>query len=163
MEQPDYIRSAERPSGNREIDYYALMRCLGEGDISSARLLCTSKPDLTKLLVACGRLTSEELTDLLLVHETDGLNELPLGTFFVYAGCLTMDELRAFLALQKDLRPGPQRQRQERWGQKLVKSGLLSADELQTALSDRIAGNITLRQAILNRGYLTEADLDKIF
>ncbi len=161
MEQPDYIRSAERPSDNREIDYCALMRLLSAGDISSARLLCTSKPDLTKLLVKCGRLTGEELTDLLLVHETDGLNELPLGTFFVYAGCLTIEELRAFLALQKDLRPGPQRQ--EKWGQKLVKSGLLSADELQTALSDRIAGNITLRQAILNRGYLGEAELDKIF
>jgi hypothetical protein len=59
------------------------------------------------------------------------------------------------------MRPVPQRQ--ERWGQKLVKSGLLSADELQTALSDRIAGNITLRQAILNRGYLSEIQLDKIF
>ena len=161
MEQPDYIRSAERPSDSREIDYCALMRCLTEGDISSARLLCTSKPDLTGLLVKSGRLTAEELSDLLLVHETDGLSGLPLGTFFVYAGCLTIEELRAFLALQKSMRPVPQRQ--ERWGQKLVKSGLLSADELQTALSDRIAGNITLRQAILNRGYLSEIQLDKIF
>ncbi len=160
MEQPDYIRSAERPS-DREIDYCALMCCLTEGDITSARLLCTSKPDLTGLLVKCGRLTAEELADLLLVHETDGLSGLPLGTFFVYAGCLTIEELRAFLALQKALRPVPERQ--ERWGQKLVKSGLLSADELQTALSDRIAGNITLRQAILNKGYLSEAQLDKIF
>lgn len=161
MEQPDYIRSAERPSDNREVNYCALMQCLGEGDISAARKLCRSKPDLKKLLVQCGRLTNEELTDLLLVHETDGLNELPLGTFFVYAGCLTIEELRAFLALQKDLHPAPQRQ--ERWGQRLVKAGLLSAEELQTSLNDRIAGNITLRQAILNRGYLNEADLDKIF
>ena len=160
MEQPDYISSAERPSGTRKLDYRSLMRCLTEGDIASAKLLCSTKPKLTCLLVECGRLTSEELTDLLLVHQTDGLNGLPLGTFFVYSGCLTIEELRAFILLQKALRPV---QGQERWGQKLVKSDLLSADQLQMALNDRIAGNITLRQAILNRGYLTEAQLDKIF
>ena len=150
MEQPDYISSAERPSGTRKLDYDALMKCLTDGDIASAKLLCIIKPKLTSLLVECGRLKSEELTDLLLVHQTEGLNGLPLGTFFVYSGCLTIEELRAFILLQKALRLG---QGQERWGQKLVKSELLSAEQLQLAANDRVACNITLRQAILNRGY----------
>lgn len=161
MEQPDYTGSAECHNGSRELDYRGLMLCLTEGDITSAKALCTSKPELKRLLVESGRLTNEELADLLLVHDTDGLNSLPLGTFFVYAGCLTIEELRAFLFLLKTLRPA--NQHQEGWGQKLVRAGLLTVDELQEALSDRIARNITLRQAILNRGFLTEMQLDKIF
>lgn len=160
MEKPDFKSSAECQTGTRELDYRELMRCLAEGDINSASKLCTSKPDLKKLLVGCGRLSSEELQDLLTVHQTDGLSGLPLGTFFVYAGCLTIEELRAYLFLLKALKPAEQ---QTGWGQKLIRAGLLTADQLQAAISDRIACNITLRQAILARGFLTEMQLDKIF
>lgn len=159
MDKPDY--AADCQTGERELDYRALMRFLSEGDIESAKSLCSSKPDLKRLLVECGRLTSEELTDLLLVHQSDGLNGLPLGTFFVYAGCLTLEELRAYLFLLKAISPASQQKKG--WGQKLVRAGLLTADQLHMAITDRITGNITLRQAILNRGYLTELQLDKIF
>lgn len=161
MEQPDQKRSADCQTGSGELNYQALMRCLTEGDINEAKAFCLATPDLQRMLVESGRLTEDELTDLLLVHETPALNGLPLGTFFVYAGCLTLEELRAFLFLLKALRPV--NQKQNGWGQKLIRTGLLTADQLQTAISDRIAGNITLRQAILNRGFLTELQLDRIF
>lgn len=161
MEQPEQTRSADCPTGSGELNYQALMRCLTEGDIDAAKPLCLATPDLQRLLVESGRLTEDELTDLLTVHQTPGLSGLPLGTFFVYAGCLTIEELRAFLFLLKAIRPV--NQKQNGWGQKLIRAGLLTADQLQTAVSDRIACNITLRQAILNRGFLTELQLDRIF
>jgi hypothetical protein len=164
MEQPEYASFAEYQAAHRKLDYHALMKFLSIGDINSAKMLCQLncfKPDLPDLLVGTGRLTVEDLDDLLVVRDTTGLNDLPLGTFFVYSGCLTSEELRAFLLLQKTLRISPQRTK--RWGQKLVEVGLLTEEQLQNALSDRIASSITLRQAILNRGWLSEDELDKIF
>ncbi len=164
MERPEYATSAEHQAVNRKLDYRALMNFLTAGDLQSAKILCQLycyRPPLAQLLLGCGRLTVEDLNDLILVHETNGLDNLPLGKFFVYSGCLTEIELRNYVLLQKTLRLSPQNT--ERWGQKLILSGLLSSEQLQQALNDRIICDITLRQAILDRGWLSEAQLDKIF
>jgi hypothetical protein len=164
MERPEYTTSAESQAVNSKLDYRALMNFLTAGDLNSAKILCQlyyCRPALAQLLLGCGRLTVGDLDDLILVHETNGLDNLPLGKFFVYSGCLTAEELHHYVLLQKSLRLSPQHT--ERWGQKLVMSGLLSDEQLHQALSDRIICDITLRQAILDRGWLSEAQLDKIF
>ena len=164
MEIPESIGSAETASARRKIDYCMLMKFLAKGEVQSAQQFCRryrSRPNLNQLLVDSGRLTQEELDDLISVHQTVGLNQLPLGTFFVYSGCLTTDELRNFLILRKILRLSPPGS--ERWGQRLVNCALITAEQLGVALADSASTKVTLRQAILNKGWLTEQDLDKIF
>ncbi len=50
-----------------------------------------------------------------------------------------------------------------RWGQRLVELGLLDDAQLEIALYDHLTSGISVRQAILKRGWMEETLMDNIF
>lgn len=164
MDNQNTQSAADNRTAKRKLDYRLLMKFLANGDMQSAELYCRryqTVPDLSEVLVRSGRLSQEEFDDLIKVHNTLALRDIPFGTFFLYSGCLSADELRNFLLLRKTLRARVDSA--ERWGQKLIRSGLLTITQLRLALEDKALSQCTLRQAILDRGWLNESDLDRIF
>lgn len=155
MKPPDDKTASALEQNAPRAFYKKVMRCLSGSDIDSARSLCLNqqcKPKLGQLLVSSGRLRAEDLEAMLMVHEHNELRKLPIGKLLVIAGCLSLDELRHYLALQKTLRPQTE---QEIWGQGLVEKHLITQEQLFIALHDSICRSVTLRQAIINRGWLS--------
>jgi hypothetical protein len=99
------------------------------------------------------------LQDLLQLHESTDIKNLPVGKLFVIAGCLTEAELRKYISLHKQLRL-PQ-DHHERLGQRLVERGVLTAEQLTIALNDRLQKNISLEDAIVARGFAARDALEE--
>lgn len=130
-------------------------------ELSTAMIDAPCNPKLGQLLVGSGRLSFEDLKSFLDIHEHSELAGLKLGELLVAADHLDNDELDYFLRLQRlvDLPPD----HPERWGQRLVELGLITEDQLKIALFEHTQSGCTLRQALINRGWLTASVLDRIF
>jgi hypothetical protein len=115
------------------------------------------RPKLGQLLIADGRLSAGDLDSILTVHDSEELRKLPVGKLLVISGLLTAPELRHYLSLQKMLRLPSDHH--ERWGRKLVDDGLLTQEQLNVALSDRLLKKMTLREAIVARGWMSDEGL----
>ena len=92
---------------------------------------------------------------MLAVHECEGMKNVPMGKLLVVAGLLSGDELTHYFELQKLLKY-PSRLN-DTWAQSLVCNGLLTQDQLNTVLEDQANRKCSLKQAIGDRGWLTEA------
>jgi hypothetical protein len=143
-----------------KLPFKRVMECLSAQDVEKAYKLCIEhrfRPKLGQLLVASDRLSARDLESMLTVHDSEQLNAMPMGKLLVIAGVLTTDELRYYLTLQKMLRLPSDHH--ERWGQKLVDQGLLTQEQLNIALNDRLVKKMTLREAIVARGWMSDERL----
>lgn len=119
------------------------------------------RPKLGQLLVAAGILTLEELDAVLEIQRNTHHTHIPIGQLLVGAGYLTPEQLNYYLRVQQLTRlPSDHPQR---WGQRLIELGLVSEDQLKVALIEQQTTGCTLRQALINRDWLTPELLDRIF
>jgi len=119
------------------------------------------RPKLGQLLVASGLLTLEELDACLEIQRNTHHTHIPIGQLLVGAGYLTPEQLDYYLRVQQLTRLPSDHPRH--WGQRLVELGLVSEDQLKVALIEQKTTGCTLRQALINRGWLTAELLDRIF
>lgn len=119
------------------------------------------RPKLGQLLVASGLITLEELDAALEIQKHTHHSHIPLGELLVAASYLTEQQLDYYLRMQTLMTlPADHPQR---WGQRLVELGLVTEDQLKVALIEQKTTGSTLRQALINRGWLTSEVLDRIF
>lgn len=119
------------------------------------------RPKLGQMLVACGLLTLDQLDAALEIQRNTQSHHIFIGEILVNAGYITNKQLTHYLKQQELLRLPPDHQ--ERWGQRLVHLGLISDDQLNVALIDQHNKSLTLREALISRGWLTADVLDRIF
>ncbi len=119
------------------------------------------RPKLGQLLVASGLLTLEELDAALEIQRNTHHTHIPIGELLVGAGYLTPEQLDYYLQVQHLTRLPSDHP--ERWGQRLIELGLVGEDQLKVALIEQKTTGCTLRQALINRGWLTTELLDRIF
>jgi hypothetical protein len=134
-----------------------VMDCLTANKVQLAHEICVEhkfRPKLGQLLIATGRLSASDLDSMLVVHDAKEIKEVPMGRLLVIAGLLSPDELSHYFELQRMLR-FPSRQ-QDGWARTLLAQGLITQDQLNTALNDQQLKNITLEEALIGRGWLTE-------
>lgn len=134
-----------------------VMELLSANEMEKAHALCTEhrfRPKLGQLLIASGRLTASDLDSMLVVHESEGMKTVPMGKLLVVAGLLSADELMQYFELQKML-SFPSRQ-SDTWGQNLVAKGLLTQDQLNTALNDNLVSKCSLKESLKTRGWLSQ-------
>jgi hypothetical protein len=137
-----------------------------EGQIKAAHELVENseafcRPKLGQLLVANGVLSLNELDAFLEIQKNTKTSHVPLGQLLMAAGYLSESQLEYYLQQQQLLRlPADHPQR---WGQRLVELGLVNEDQLKVALIEQKTTGCTLRQAIINRGWLSADILDRIF
>lgn len=128
-------------------------------DATSSESFC--RPKLGQLLVASGLLTLDELDSLLEIQRNAGASRVPLGELLVNTEFLTVQQLDYYLRMQSML--ALPADNPSRWGQRLVALGLIDEDKLKVALIEQRTTGCTLRQALINRGWLSEELLDRIF
>lgn len=119
------------------------------------------RPKIGQMLVASGLLTLDQLDAALEIQRNTQSHHIFIGEILVHAGYITEKQLAHYLEHQKLMRLPPDHQ--DRWGQRLVQLGLVSDDQLKVALIDQHNKNLTLREALINRGWLTADVLDRIF
>jgi len=145
------------PQQLSHMPFKQVMDCLSASEIETAHELCRVhkfRPKLGQLLIASGRLSADDLDSMLSVREHAEMKSMPMGKLLVLAGLLSGEELVRYFELQKLLR-FPSRQ-QDKWGQSLVARGVLTPDQLNTAITDRVGKNITLKEALSDRGWITQ-------
>ena len=121
---------------------------------------CT-RPKLGQLLVASGLLTLAELDSVLEIQQNTHNEHVKLGTILVAAGYIDEQQLSYYLRMQEVLQlPADHPQR---WGQRLLELGMITEDQLKVALIEQKTTGCTLREAFINRSWLTAEDLDRIF
>jgi hypothetical protein len=161
LEGQDMVSFEETPrQPASRLPFKMVMHCLSTSDLDQAYGLCIEhrfRPKLGQLLIASGRLSAGDLESMLSVHDSQALRNLPMGKLLVISGLLTATELRQYLTLQKMLRLPSDHH--ERWGQKLVEDGLLTQEQLNIALSDRLLKKMTLKEAIVARGWMSDERL----
>lgn len=119
------------------------------------------RPKLGELLVAFGLLDIEELDAALEIQRNTNHAHVPLGELLVATGYLNHQQLNYYLRMQCLFKLPPDHP--ERWGQRLVELGLVTEDQLKVALIEQKTTNCSLREALINRGWLTAEVLDRIF
>lgn len=119
------------------------------------------RPKLGQMLVASGMLTIDQLDAALEIQRNTQSHHIFIGEILVHSGYITNKQLTHYLKQQELLRLPPDHQ--ERWGQRLVQLGLVTEDQLNIALIDQHNKTCTLREALINRGWLTADVLDRIF
>lgn len=148
-----------QPARQRLSESFEHWKKMGALDPSSYAAIVTHTPKLGQVLVASDRLTLRELITVLELQEK--APELRFGELLVSNGYISSAELNHFLQLQRIIELPLDHP--ERWGQRLVELGLLSNDQLKVALIDHRRQGITLRAAIIDRGWLNSNVLDRIF
>ncbi len=119
------------------------------------------RPKLGQLLVAAGLLSLEELYAVLEIQRNTGHEHIPIGELLVELEYITERQKDYYLRLREAVKlPADHPQR---WGQSLLALGLIDEDQLKVALIEQQQTGCTLRQALINRGFLTEKALDRIF
>lgn len=119
------------------------------------------RPKIGELLVAFGILSLSELDSALEIQLNTRHEHVPLGQLLVAAGYLNQMQLDYYLRMQRIFKLPPDNP--EAWGQRLVELGLVSEDQLKIALIEQQTTNCSLREAFINRGWLTAELLDRIF
>jgi hypothetical protein len=119
------------------------------------------RPKLGQLLIALGLLTITELDSLLEIQHNTKTSHVQIGHLMLAAGYLTEQQLDFCLRLQNTLKLPTDHP--QRWGQRLIELGLVDDDQLKVALLEQQMTGCTLRQAFINRGWLSDAILDRIF
>jgi len=119
------------------------------------------RPKIGQLLVASGLLTLEQLDAALEIQRNTQSHHIFIGEILVHAGYITDKQLQHYLKHQEIMRLPPDHQ--DRWGQRLVQLGLVTDDQLKIALIDQQNKNVTLREALISRGWLSADVLDRIF
>jgi hypothetical protein len=120
-----------------------------------------NRPKIGQLLVASGLLTLEELDAALEIQFHTKHEHIPIGQILLAAGYITEQQLDYYLRQQELFTLPPDHP--ERWGQRLVELGWVSKDQLKVALIEQKTTGCSLRQALINRGWLTTEQLDRIF
>ncbi len=119
------------------------------------------RPKIGQMLVACGLLTIDQLDAALEIQRNTQSHHIFIGEILVNAGYITERQLSHYLKQQELLRLPPDHE--DRWGQRLVQLGLVTEDQLNVALIDQNNKSLTLREALISRGWLTADVLDHIF
>ncbi len=119
------------------------------------------RPKLGQLLVACDMLSLEELDSVLEIQRNVLVDDTALGELLVAIGYVTEEQLAHFLRLQEVIKLPPDHP--VRWGQRLVELGMITEDQLKIALIEHRATGVTLREALIERGWLSTELLDRIF
>jgi len=119
------------------------------------------RPKLGQLLVAYGLIDMEQLDSVLEIQRNTSTDYIPLGMILVGAGYITHEQLDYYLHLQSVVELPSDHPK--RWGQRLIQLGLISEDQLKVAIIEQTTTGCTLREALINRGWFTVSDLDRIF
>lgn len=119
------------------------------------------RPKIGQMLVASGLLTLDQLDAALEIQRNTKSHHMFIGEILVGAGYITNKQLAHYLKHQELLKLPPDHE--ARWGQRLVELGLVTDDQLKVALIDQHNKGITLREAMISRGWLTADTLDRIF
>ncbi len=119
------------------------------------------RPKIGQVLVAAGLLSLEELDAALEIQRNTKTEHVPLGELLVATGYITQRQLDYYLRQQQLFQLPPDHP--QRWGQRLVELGMVSEDQLKVALIEQKTTCCTLRQALINRGWLSAQELDRIF
>jgi hypothetical protein len=119
------------------------------------------RPKLGQLLVAAGLLTLEELDAVLEIQCNTGNEHVPLGELLLAAGYIDRQQLDYYLKQQRLFKLPPDNP--QRWGQRLVELNLVTEDQLKVALIEQRTTGCSLREALINRGWLSPKVLDRIF
>jgi hypothetical protein len=119
------------------------------------------RPKLGQMLVAAGLLTLDELDAVLEIQTNTGNEHVPLGEIMVAAGYINRQQLEYYLRQQDLFKLPPDNP--QRWGQRLVELDLVSEDQLKVALIEQRTTGCSLREALINRGWLSAQVLDRIF
>ena len=93
-------------NSNTNMPFKKVMDHLAAHELDAAKMLCLEhrfRPKLGQLLIASGRLSASDLDSLLVVHDAEGIKNVPMGKLLVIAGLLTSDELSQYFALRKSL------------------------------------------------------------
>jgi hypothetical protein len=155
---PEVIEELQ-PARQRLSESFEHWKKVGALDQDSYAEIMTATPKLGQVLVASDRITLRELVAVLeLQNRSIGQR---FGELLVSNGYISSSELNYFLQLQRIIELPLDHP--ERWGQRLVDLGLLTHDQLQIALIDHRRTGNTLRAAIIDRGWLNVAVLDRIF
>ncbi len=155
----DGIADGFQPARQRLSESFEHWKKVGALDGEELKKFRYLTPKLGQILVASDRLTLLELVAVLELQK-----DLPgkrFGEVLVSAGFITAEELDYFLQLQRIIELPLDHP--ERWGQRLLELGLISEDQLKIALIDHRRTGCTLRSALINRGWLNEDVLDRIF
>lgn len=118
-------------------------------------------PKLGQLLISAGLITLDELATVLEIQNNTQAIHIPMAEILVDVGYITVDQKNYYLKLQQVMKLPPDHP--ERWGQRLVALGLVTEDQLKVALIEQTTIGSTLREALINRGWVTAAELDQIF
>ncbi len=119
------------------------------------------RPKLGQILMAAGLLTMTELDSVLEIQKNTATDHIPIGELLVALGYLTVEQKDYYLRQQDFIRLPSDHP--DRWGRRLVALGLVNEDQLKVALIDQKTTGCTLREALINRGWLTSTQLDRIF
>ncbi|MDZ4835196.1 MAG: hypothetical protein SGJ27_15575 [Candidatus Melainabacteria bacterium] len=148
-----------QPARQRLSESFEHWKKVGALDQCSYTAILTATPKLGQVLVASDRLTINELVTVLKLQRS--ARGQRFGELLVSNGYISSVELDHFLQLQRIIELPLDHP--ERWGQRLVDLGLLCNDQLNVALIDHRRTGNSLRAAIIDRGWLTSAILDRIF
>src|SRR5439155_17953214 len=113
------------------------------------------------MLVAAGLLTLDELDAVLEIQRNTGHDHVPVGELLVATGHITQQQLDYYLRQQQLFQLPPDNP--QRWGQRLIELDLVTEDQLKVALIEQKTTGCTLREALINRGWLPPQVLDRIF
>lgn len=116
---------------------------------------------LGQILVASGVISLECLEET--IEEQRNLPDVatPLGDLLLRKGLITCAELDYYIQLQTLIALPPEHP--SRWGRRLVALGLVTEDQLRIALIEQQQNGCSVRQALVRRGWLDSATLDRIF
>jgi hypothetical protein len=119
------------------------------------------RPKLGQLLVSAGLLTLDELDAILEIQHNTKNELIHVGCLLVAAGYITEQQKDYYLRLQAVLKLPSDHP--HRWGQRLLELGMVDDDQLKVALIEQKTTCCSLREALINRGWLTAEMLDRIF
>ncbi len=119
------------------------------------------RPKLGQILISAGLLTLAELDAILEIQSNTRNEQIHIGDLMVAAGYITEQQKDYYLRMQVLLKLPSDHP--HRWGQRLLELGLVDDDQLKVALIEQQTTGCSLREALINRGWLTPELLDRIF
>lgn len=119
------------------------------------------RPKLGQILISAGLLTLAELDAILEIQSNTKNEHIHIGDLMIAAGYITEQQKDYYLRMQALLKLPSDHP--HRWGQRLLELGMVDDDQLKVALIEQQTTGCSLREALINRGWLTPELLDRIF